>query len=300
MGNVAFIAGAYLVEVLQPRQVLVFDPGDHFDIGAVEVKDGVIEAPRMPRNTLFRWDNPSGRHLLVLVGEAQPSGGAYGFCEKVVEVALEHRVSRIVTFAASPAELEPDASPGILAVANHEALLPDLEAQGIPVMSEGRITGMNGVFLGAAAVRGLRGLCLLGEIPFYAVPFPNPGTSLVLLEAFSRLSGVPIPLEALGQRVESARETIETVYRSMQEAALASHTQEEYEDDEDEGEDGEEAGTEEPGIPADAVRRIEDLFREATEDRARAVELKQELDRWGVFKKYEDRFLDLFKKSGSS
>ena len=32
-------------------------------------------------------------------------------------------------------------------------------------------------------------------------------------------------------------------------------------------------------------------------DRAKAIELKQELDRLGVFKDYEDRFLDLFKKA---
>ena len=37
------------------------------------------------------------------------------------------------------------------------------------------------------------------------------------------------------------------------------------------------------------------LFEEATKDRSKAFELKQELDRLGVFKEYEDRFLDLFK-----
>ena len=43
-------------------------------------------------------------------------------------------------------------------------------------------------------------------------------------------------------------------------------------------------------------RRIEALFEVAREDRSRAYELKQELDRLNVFADYEDRFLDLFKK----
>ena len=43
-------------------------------------------------------------------------------------------------------------------------------------------------------------------------------------------------------------------------------------------------------------RRIEQLFEQAGQDRAAAYELKRELDRLGVFKEYEDRFLDLFKK----
>jgi hypothetical protein len=38
------------------------------------------------------------------------------------------------------------------------------------------------------------------------------------------------------------------------------------------------------------------LFNQANQDRSKAFELKQELDRLGVFKDYEDRFLDLFKK----
>jgi hypothetical protein len=51
--------------------------------------------------------------------------------------------------------------------------------------------------------------------------------------------------------------------------------------------------------PTPAEReRIETLFRQAAEDRAKAFELKQELDRLGMFKDYEDRFLDLFKKAG--
>ena len=43
-------------------------------------------------------------------------------------------------------------------------------------------------------------------------------------------------------------------------------------------------------------RRIEMLFREASQDRSKAYELKSELDRLGVFADYEDRFLDLFKR----
>jgi len=33
-------------------------------------------------------------------------------------------------------------------------------------------------------------------------------------------------------------------------------------------------------------------------DRSKAKEFKQELDRLGVFKEYEDRFVDLFKRPG--
>jgi len=43
---------------------------------------------------------------------------------------------------------------------------------------------------------------------------------------------------------------------------------------------------------------IEQLFEQAGRDRSNAYELKRELDRLGLYKEYEDRFLDLFKKPG--
>ena len=50
------------------------------------------------------------------------------------------------------------------------------------------------------------------------------------------------------------------------------------------------------GAPKVAIERIEKLFNEASsmEDRDN---LKSELDRWGLFKHYESRFLSLYRQS---
>ncbi len=50
------------------------------------------------------------------------------------------------------------------------------------------------------------------------------------------------------------------------------------------------------GIPLDARLRIDELFREVARGEREPRELKEELDRWGVFKQYEDRFFALFGK----
>jgi hypothetical protein len=49
------------------------------------------------------------------------------------------------------------------------------------------------------------------------------------------------------------------------------------------------------GIPADVRIRIEKLFESAYKGDIEPRELKDELDRWGVFDQYEDRFFALFK-----
>ncbi|MFC1938321.1 hypothetical protein ACFLWH_01525 [Chloroflexota bacterium] len=50
------------------------------------------------------------------------------------------------------------------------------------------------------------------------------------------------------------------------------------------------------GIPADARRRIEELFQQVSKGEREPNELKEELNRWGLFEEYEDRFFNFFKK----
>jgi len=50
------------------------------------------------------------------------------------------------------------------------------------------------------------------------------------------------------------------------------------------------------GVPSEVRYRIDDLFRQVNKGERDPQELKAELDRWGLFEEYEDRFLSLFRK----
>ena len=50
------------------------------------------------------------------------------------------------------------------------------------------------------------------------------------------------------------------------------------------------------GLPKGARDYIEYLFEQVREDLSRAPQLASELNRWGVFNEYEDRFLALFRR----
>jgi len=50
------------------------------------------------------------------------------------------------------------------------------------------------------------------------------------------------------------------------------------------------------GVPKDARNFIEELFELVSKDVSRAPELVTELNRWGVFEEYQDRFFALFQK----
>jgi len=50
------------------------------------------------------------------------------------------------------------------------------------------------------------------------------------------------------------------------------------------------------GVPVDARLRIETLFRQVANGESEPSELKAELERWGLFEEYQDKFLSLFRK----
>ncbi len=50
------------------------------------------------------------------------------------------------------------------------------------------------------------------------------------------------------------------------------------------------------GIPVDARVRIDELFQKVAKGEREPSELKEELERWGLFEEYQDRFFDIFRK----
>jgi hypothetical protein len=142
-----------------------------------------------------------------------------------------------------------------------------------------------------AAEGQLRGACLLGEMPQMFTQLPFPKASLAVLEAFSIIAGIPIDLGGLAEQAKEVEQKLGELLEKVQEVI---EDQREQAPDEEEAVQLEPPGEEGPG--PDETEHIERLFRQATKDRSQAYELKRELDRLNLYKDYEDRFLDLFKK----
>ncbi len=172
--------------------------------------------------------------------------------------------------------------------------LAELKRLDLEVLEDGQIGGLNGVLLGVAAESGLRGACLLGEMPhiFAQLPFPFPKASLAVLEAFSTIANIPIDLGELSEQAKEVEQKLGEILEKVEEAL---EQQGQSEDDSGEFEPVSEEGD---GPTPEDRDRIENLFRQASRDRSKAYELKRELDRLELYKEYEDRFLDLFKKPG--
>jgi proteasome assembly chaperone (PAC2) family protein len=291
MGNVALNAGIYLLSRLDMHVIAELEAGELFDVDHVEVKEGIIQTGRRPRNRIFVWTDPDKKHDLVLfLGEAQPPLGKYPFCRQLLDYAQELGVQRIYTFAAMATQMHPEHRSRVFGAATDEESLAELKRLELEVLEDGHIGGLNGVLLGAAAENGLRGACLLGEMPHLFTQLPFPKASLAILEVFTAITGIELDLSELSEQARMMEQHLTELLARMEQTYGQPFQAEE------EAVASREAAEEERISPADR-RRVEELFEQAMKDRSKAFELKQELDRLGIFKEYEDRFLDLFKKS---
>ncbi|MCA8960431.1 MAG: PAC2 family protein [Planctomycetes bacterium] len=303
LGKVALEAGRHLVETLAAERILDLPVDQFYDIERVEVQDGLARRAWFPRCTLYGWKNPGpGRDLLITISEAQPGRRGYELCRHVLSLCRQYGVRRAYTLAAMATRVDPTATPTVLGVANEYALFRDLSLEGVEILSKGQISGLNGVLLAAAADLGMEAICLLGEIPFYAVNVPNPKASVAVLSVFSRLAGVRLELTGLERRSRALErrlvELLDRMSLSLDDALPKPTTEPEVVDFEAGA--SAELGWNDLFLQRDLISaedriRIESLFVEAERDRSKAVALKNELDRLGAFGRYEDRFLDLFR-----
>lgn len=296
MGHVALSAGYYLLAKLGMHQLSELSVTELFDIDQVEVKLGRVQPPQRPRNRFFVWHATGERQrdIVVFIGEAQPPLGKYSFCESLIDYARDLGVRQVVTFAAMATQMHLEHQSRVFAAATENVPLSQLLEVGddLDLLNEGTIGGLNGVLLGAAAEKGMPGVCLLGEMPHVFAQFPFPKASLAVLKVFAVLAKIPLDFAELEQQAKEVEQRLgEFLERLEHQTANRSFSETEEESL---------FPSAEPSLPPEDKRHIEELFMAARQDRSRAYELKSELDRLKVFAEYEDRFLDLFKKDDDS
>jgi proteasome assembly chaperone (PAC2) family protein len=297
MGLVGHLAVDHLARALMAEPMSEIPPEDHFDLTKVEVKNGILVPRPMPRTLLsVRRGSNGERDLLILESERQPESRAHRFCERVLGIAQELGVVRVFTFAAMAMPTPPDAPSRVFGAATDVALANELRGFGVELLPEGEIGGMNGVLLATAAERSLPGASLLGEFPFFASGVPNPKASASILRAFSRISGLRIDLSKLDAQAVEVEKQLTAYVKHLEEVARSRATGEREAGGKEVHEEWPAPQREETPSPEEKDR-IESLFRAAEGDRSKAIQLKAELDRLGVFRRYEDRFLDLFKRA---
>ncbi len=292
MGEVAFKAATYLIEQLKAEEFAEIPPEDFFYLTGSIVQEGILNTPEFPYSKFYYWRNKTGENdLIIFISNAQPDlAKADDYCKRIIYIAKSLKVKTVISFAAMPQAIDHTQQPKVWFTATTKEIINILTKYNFELLSEGQISGMNGLFLGMAKKEELNGFCLLGEIPLYTIQTENPKASYAVLDALARILKIQMDFNNLIDEAHGMEGEINKLLDYLKLGAPPGPIGEE------DIERIKKSLTQLTKLPLSIKENIERLFTQAKADISKAKELKAELDKWNVYKEYEDRFLDLFKK----
>ncbi|MFH0917913.1 MAG: PAC2 family protein [Candidatus Omnitrophota bacterium] len=301
MGEVAFKAAEYLIKELKAQEFARIIPDEFFYLSGSVISSGILETPPLPQGKFYYWKNPvakgdlSGKNdLVIFLSNAQPDlSKADSYAQNIIGLAKDLGVESIVSFASMPQPTDHTQDSGVWFVATEQKIKESLKKYNFSPLVEGQISGMNGLFLGIAKKAKLKGFCLLGEIPLYTIQIENPKASAAVLAALGKILNIQINVAPLKEQAQVMENEINKLleYLKLGNSGVSAPIGEE------EVELIKKTLSQLTNLPVSVKEKIEKLFGESRLDIAKAKELKVELDKWNVYKEYEDKFLDLFRKN---
>ncbi|OPX30245.1 MAG: hypothetical protein B1H08_02220 [Candidatus Omnitrophica bacterium 4484_171] len=292
MGEVAYRSALFLREVLDFKMFAKLEAADFFKPAGVVVEKGILSLPRMPAGFFYYYKAKKQPDVILFIGEAQPPL-EYGqeLARAVVKFAKKNKTKIIISFAAKPESMDHRAESRAWIASTHKDIADKFKGFGANVLNEGQISGLNGLILGVGKNAGIKGICLLAEIPFYTVQIENPRANLSLLKVIDKYLNFNLNLTPLVKRAKFIESEIDKLMSYLKGESQTPPPL----SDEDIDKIKKDLSTY-TKLPQSVREKIEILFREARKDISKARQLKEELDHWNVYKDYEDKFLDLFKR----
>lgn len=206
----------YLVQELKPT--LLYEVySTHFPAQAIITREGLIEFLKCQ---LYGWRNPQGGgDLLIFTGNAQPISpeGQYAFARDVLEKAEELGAREVYSLSGYLVEFRPpEKEPSIYTVATSLEILAELKRKhALTPLERGSIEGVQGLIVGEAGLRGLKGVGLLAETPGYSTPSGRPivdaKASRALLKVLTEILSISVDLSGLERQAALTEEFLEKV-----------------------------------------------------------------------------------------
>ena len=158
------------------------------------------------KNELYYFKSKVSNDLILYTGDSQPitPEADYQVADKILELASELGTKKIFTLAAyiTGGFVK---EPKVYGTATEISAANDLSNYGVILMKEGAITGMNGLLVGLAKVRGMLGLSLLGETSGYIV---DANASKAVLTIFSKIMNIEVDMTRLIEHAKNSEKIV--------------------------------------------------------------------------------------------
>ena len=155
----------------------------------------------------------SSKDLILLTGDSQPvvPGSEYILSEQILDLITKFKISNIYSLASYVTGTFVN-NPKIYGTATNQEIVKSFRSFNISTLDNGNITGMNGLILGLGKLRGIEGICLLGETSGYVI---DAKASKNLLEILNNVLGININMDEMNKRSKDTEILIKNLEQQM-------------------------------------------------------------------------------------
>ncbi len=170
--------------------------------------DGVAE---LMKNSIFysKATSSNDKDILLLTGDSQPSSpeSQYVLSEQILDIAAKFNTKEVFTLGAAITGVFVD-KPRVYGTSTDADTLKAFNKLNILTMNIGSVAGMNGLIIGIAKLREMKGTCLLGESSGYVV---DAKASKAVLESLLSIIAIKIDMTGLDKKAKDTEMLIQTI-----------------------------------------------------------------------------------------
>ncbi len=217
IGLVGQVVCKYLISKMNGKKIAdVFSP--HFPHQVLMTRKGAI---RSIKNMFYSVK--AGKHdMLILVGDVQAitSEGQYEVAGKILDYAQKFGVKDVVSIGGySTGKLNEKRR--VFGVVTHKGMIGELKKVGVVFgEAKGAIVGAAGLLPALSRIRGMKGMCLMGETHGNYVDAVSARNVINVLE---KLMGFTVDLSDLEKQAKEGEKIIKKIEEEMQKQTVVPY-----------------------------------------------------------------------------
>jgi uncharacterized protein (TIGR00162 family) len=212
VGNVGRIAAGYLAEEIGAKKFAELFSSHFMPFVLLHQSSAV----HVLKNEFYYWKakEKGQRDLIILIGDSQSvdPDGHYEIVEEILDFVLKYGVKEMFTLAGLSVG-EKSAKPKVIGAVSEPDVIKKYDKYDIDFdagSKVGTIAGASGLLIGLGRIKGIRGVCLLGETVGYPL-LPDPKSAEVVLNVLAKVLNVKLDTSKLDKKVKEMDEFMKKV-----------------------------------------------------------------------------------------
>ncbi len=218
IGHVGKLVAEHIIHELDAKKFAeLYSPS--FPPQVFVSEEGLIEPMK---NEFYALNGDNGQDYIILVGNTQGLSpeGQHEVCGIILDLVEKYGVKQMFTLGGLGTG-QPIEKSKVLGAATSLELAEMLKEHDVALRSaDGGIIGASGLLLGMGMLRGINGVCLMGETPGY---FIDADASKAVLTVLLDILNMELDIAKLEERAEETRKMISKAQQMEREMAERMH-----------------------------------------------------------------------------